>query len=483
MFSPYVNRQQEVAELARLWDGGRTELLVLTGRRRVGKSRLLAQFFADKPHLYLLGTPQTQHLQLADAARALHAGTGDPYLIEHGFESWESLLAYLTRYIREQRVGIVFDEISHYVDHAPTLPALLQHWWDQEGQRGQAVVVLASSHVRFMERLLAADQPLHGRPTAELRLAPLDYADAGRFFPGYSATDRLRAYAVFGGLPAYLAACDPAAPLSENVRRLVLEPDGYLRHEPLNLLAQERSVSQPTTYLSVLRVIAAGQTQPHLIAKAAGFRSPSDIGPALVRLQDLGLVERLVPISAPPRGRISRYVLPDPLLAFWLRFIQPAEARLAQGFADAVLADLLHGPAGLEPFLSRAHGPWERACAGYLWRALRAGRLGSVRFEQLGPWWEGRGAAESAETALVGLLGKRVALLGACHWRDAALQPGDLAALRRAAAGVGADDDTPVALFSRSGFDPALVARTRHESLLLVTPEEMFAPAVVGPFP
>jgi hypothetical protein len=233
----------------------------------------------------------------------------------------------------------------------------------------------------------------------------------------------------------------------------------------------------------VLRAIATGQAQPHLIARAAGFHSPADIGPALARLQELGLVERLVPITAPPRGRVSRYVLTDPFLAFWFRFVQPAEALLERGFADLVLADVLGGPDGLDHFLSRAQGPWERAGADYLWRALQAGRLGSVRFERLGPWWEGRGATDSAEIDLVGRLGGRTSLIASCEWRDEDLQPGDLSALRRVAARVGGADDTPAVLFSRRGFDPALVAQARNESILLVTPEDMFAPAVVGAFP
>src|SRR3954469_17308642 len=258
----FVSRQSELTQLSALWESGRAELLVLTGRRRVGKSRLLAQFFADKPHLYLVGTAQTQHLQLADAAREIYRATGDPLLAQQGFDSWETLLAYLTRYASAGRIGIIFDEFSHYVDQAPALPSLLRHWWDQEGQRVQAMLVLASSHVRYMERLLGGDQPLSGRPTAEQQLVPLDYADAGRFFPRYGAADRLRAYAVFGGMPAYLAACDPAVSLADNIRQRVLEDDASLRREPLSLLAQERSVSQPATYLSVLRAIAGGQAQP-----------------------------------------------------------------------------------------------------------------------------------------------------------------------------------------------------------------------------
>src|SRR5215213_7460945 len=104
-----------------------------------------------------------------------------------------------------------------------------------------------------MTGLLGGDQPLYGRRSGEFRLQPFDYVDAARFFPNYSPEDRLRAYGVFGGMPAYLASCEPKLPLAENIRRRVLLNDAYLRREPDYLLAQERSMGQPAPYLSVLR--------------------------------------------------------------------------------------------------------------------------------------------------------------------------------------------------------------------------------------
>jgi hypothetical protein len=345
------------------------------------------------------------------------------------------------------------------------------------------MLVLASSHVSFIDRLLTGDQPLFGRRSGEFRLLPFDYADAARFFPDAAPAERLRAYGVFGGMPAYLAACDPALPLAENIRRRVLEPDAYLRREPLYLLAQERSVKEPAAFLSILRAIAEGQTQPNLIAQTAGFRSPADIGPHLERLQEFGLIERVTPVTAEPGGRISRYIIADPFLAFWFRFVQPAEALLERGLADRVLADLLSTPEGLDRFISRAQGPWERACADYLWRALRAGRLGDIEFDRLGPWWEGRAATGSAEIDLIGLDGRRPALVASCKWRAEWTKIGDLNDLRRAAARVGATDETPVVLFSRSGFDPGLIARAEEERITLVTPERMLEPTLVDGAP
>jgi len=134
---------------------------------------------------------------------------------------------------------------------------------------------------------------------------------------------------------------------------------------------------------------------------------------------------------------------------------------------------------GLDRFFSRAQSAWERACGDYLWRALRAGLLGGARFDRLGPWWEGRGATESAEIDHVGLLSGRVTLVASCKWRNEWAKPGDLQDLRRVAARLKAGEDTRYVIFARSGFDPTLVAISAVEPVTLIDPNQMFAPEVV----
>jgi uncharacterized protein len=480
MSTPFLDREREIERLTDYWTSGRPELLILTGRRRVGKSRLLEHFLRDKPSVHVVGTAQTARIQLADLSRELYRATGDPLLAQQNLDSWDATLTYLGQWARDRRFGVVIDEFSYYCDQTPELPSLLQRWWDRVGQQTRILLVLASSHMRFMAGLLQGDQPLYGRCSGEFRLQPFDYADAGRFFPDYSPEDRLRAYGVFGGMPAYLAACDPSLSLDENIRRRILLNDAYLRREPDYLLAQERGVAQPSSYLSLLRVIAAGQTRPNTIAMAAGFRSPADISKLLERLQEFGLVERRLPVTAESGARTGRYSITDPFLAFWFRFVQPAEALLERGFDDVVLNDIVRGAEGLDRFMSRAQGPWERACQDWLWRALRASQLDGVRVDRIGPWWAGRGERGNAEIDLVGRYGRQTTLVASCKWRNEWMKPGDLLELQRVAAQVGADEHTRYVLCSRSGFDPHLTALASATGVVLVTPERMFAPEIVA---
>jgi AAA+ ATPase superfamily predicted ATPase len=470
---PFLNRSGELEQLRRHWTSDRAELLVAIGRRRVGKSRLLDHFFQDKPSITIVGTLQHARVQLADATREIFRVTNDPVLEHQDFDSWEALLAYVGERARDERFGFIVDEFSYYCDESPELPSVLQRWWDRVGARTKVMTVLAGSHVAFMERLVLGGQALYGRRTGELRLQPFDYANAGRFFPTYSPEDRIRAYGIFGGMPAYLAGCDHTSSLAQNVARVILSDDAYLRREPEYLLSQERSVNRPLGYLGVLRAIADGQTQPGVIASAAGFHSAADIAPILERLREFLLVDRIAPINALTRTRTSRYIISDPFLAFWFRFVQPSEAALEHG-ADSWVVQNRVLP-NLDWFISRPQGPWERACRDYLWRAFRAGKLDDVGFDRLGGWWEGRGPNDSAEIDLLAVDGERVVLAGSCKWRNEFAKPGDLDELKRVAVRAGATDATRYVVFSRSGFDPTLVARAAIERVWLVTPSLMFS--------
>jgi hypothetical protein len=117
----------------------------------------------------------------------------------------------------------------------------------------------------------------YGRRTGSLRLLPFPWQEIGSFIPGWEIEDRIRAWAIFGGVPYYLKEIDPERPLAETIRRAILYPDGLLREEPRFLLSQESRLREQATYMSALRAVAAGATRLNEIAQRLG-RSGPDTG-------------------------------------------------------------------------------------------------------------------------------------------------------------------------------------------------------------
>ncbi len=272
---------------------------------------------------------------------------------------------------QRRRVGLVLDEFPYLVDAEPALPSILQRWWDRTGSRRDLVVVLSGSERAMMRRPTSADGALYGRPTRSIWLRPFDYFHAGALIRRWRPKDRIRAYAIAGGIPDLLEEFRTDQPLSNELLRLAYSPDGRLFREAPDLLRSE--FTEPKTYESVLRAIARGEHQPSRIAALAGMKSASTLTPCLERLIRLELVERrtLPSETADPRPRISRYVLADPYLRFYFALVDPWRSAILLGQLASCRRSKRWASTGSPP----ATSTWSvRAADACSWPARRSGR-------------------------------------------------------------------------------------------------------------
>ena len=179
----FIDRHLERSALADAWASGRPELVVVHGRRRVGKSELLSRWAAGKPVVYFVAAQQLERDQLADLGRVLGPlvirSRGGPVRLD--LVDWNGALDAIAAAAAGRRVGLVLDEFPYLVDANPALPSLLQRWWDRSGSKTNIVLVLAGSQQSMMRRLVSADGALYGRTTRRIHLHPFDYFHAARF--------------------------------------------------------------------------------------------------------------------------------------------------------------------------------------------------------------------------------------------------------------------------------------------------------------
>lgn len=190
------------------------------------------------------------------------------------------------------------------------------------------LLVLSGSHQSVMREIVGAHGPLFGRTTLRFDLQPLDYYEAGKFVPGWSPEDRIRAYAVVGGIPEYLRHLDDDRTLRWNIERLAFEPEGpFLREVDCLFESEFREVSRRG---SIFRAIARGSVRPNDIAHAVGLGGAADVIPSLRDLVELGLLERVVPITDRDvmRARHVTYRIADPYLRFYFSIVEPRRAEI-----------------------------------------------------------------------------------------------------------------------------------------------------------
>jgi AAA+ ATPase superfamily predicted ATPase len=445
----FINRHAELEFLERRWADPSAQLVVLYGRRRVGKTALLARFGQGRPSLHFIATRLPEAQQLRELGRQLGAVVDEPLLVGEGFQSWDQLFAWLTG--TRERIALMIDELPYLVEANSALPSLLQRAWDRDLSRTGSFLVLCGSSVAMMEQeVLGERAPLYGRRTGQLRLRPLGFRDAAKLLSRFSFDDAVRSWSMLGGIPYYLLLFDDRRSLASNIRSTFLDLGAPLRDEVEFLLRQE--LREPRVYFGILAAIAAGQRKLSEILNTTGLPAAT-VSKYLAVLQDLDLVVREVPATEPrpEKSKKGLYDIADPFVRFWFRFILPDRALLETGRIDQLKEKIL---AGLDHFASHAY---EEICRDEVWLGLLDRKTGTS-WPRVGRWW-----TKDAEVDVLGASDDgRSALFGEAKWSRRPVGINILNDLEAAADKV-PFDKTPEAkhfvIFSRSGFTDALLHR------------------------
>lgn len=455
MIDRFVDRVAELDFLEASWKRPSAQLLVVLGRRRIGKTALLRHFARRHKVVHYVATRLPEAQQLAELGEVVGKAIGDDLLAENGFREWRQVFGLLAG--GRGRLALILDEYPYLVEANPALSSLLQRAWDESLAAADAWLLLCGSSVAMMEReTLEARAPLYGRRTGQLRLSPLPFPAVREFVPGYGFEDAVRTYAVFGGIPQYLQMLDPSQPVLANIRDSVLGPGAPLRDEVEFLLRQE--LVEVRIYFGILAAIAAGREKLGEIVNATHLPQ-GNVSKYLGVLQSLGLVVREVPVSEPTPEKSKRglYRIADPFVRFWFRHVRRAWSRLEAGQVAAVLREV---EADLDAL---AAATYEGLC-----RALvAAGSVGPGPWDRVGRWWN---RFDEIDVVAYGEKGRLLA--GEAKWSRRAVGTNILADLQekvvRSGLATGASRVT-FALFSRSGFTAAMktAARVRKDVVLV----------------
>lgn len=418
---------------------GEPQLVVVWGRRRVGKTFLVSHFVQRKRAVFFGATEQAESVELARLSEAVARDLGAQALdlAGGGFASWEAALRFLAAFARNEPLAVVLDEVPYLARSTPGLASVVQVVWDHLSPGTKLLLVLTGSPVRTIESMLGAGGALRGRPTLTLRLDPLDPLAARVFLPRLSAAPFLEAYAACGGYPLHLLQWNESAGTEANLARLAGRPGGILLDDAGGILREE--LPETGGYPRILAAIGRGRTRVSEIAAEAGQRveHPVDV---LVRA---GFVRRSVPVGAPRRAR-PLYEIGDAYLAFWFGVLYSDLPQIEAGQGRAVLR--------------RRRGHWQRHLGWVFEEAARAHAVRLVLRGELpddlvvGRWWSSTGPP--LELDVLGLRGATAVLLGEARWQDRPLGGRELRELLAKAGRIPNVIDEPIfALWGRGGVE------------------------------
>lgn len=411
LFKQFQGRVRELTLLDTLWAAPDATLLILYGRRRVGKTRLITQWMHQHQGraLYWVAEPSSTLDQLRSFSQAVYnfANPQTPAPLDFTYATWQQAWEQVATLAQTERMALFVDEFTYVLEINPSVAGLLQNMWDHRLKQTQLFLTLCGSHLGMMQRhLLSYQAPLYGRATRQLHLQPIPFGYTRDFFPDYRPDERVAIYAIFGGVPAYWERIDPQQSISENIRQQLLTPDNLMQSEP-RLLLQD-FIQDPHNYVSILRAIARGDRTQKAIGVRTGL-AQGHVSKYLSVLQDAGFVERRVPVTAAPSSRLGRYHIVDPYLRFYYRFLATRQAQLALGESDLALEEIRRH---LLDFIG-TH-TWEELCREWTLRAGVRGVLAGM-LDQVGSVW-----TRETQVDVVGInTMEKTIVLGECKWQTA----------------------------------------------------------------
>lgn len=457
----FVDREEEMQTLHSEYDRQGSSLVILYGRRRVGKTTLITEFIKDKEALYFLASEESEPQNRAIFKEKTAEFTKNELLNNAEVKSWDALFKLIIDTPFNTKPIIVIDEFQYLGKSNPAFPSIFQRIWEEVLKNSQVMVILCGSLISMMEsQTLSYKSPLYGRRTAQIRLKQIPFRCYHEFFPGKSLRELVEMYAITGGVPKYIELFSDKQSIYDSISSCILNRSGYLYDEPFFLLQQE--VTEIGSYFSIIRAIAAGNTRLSAIASLLEVKATS-LTKYIKTLIDLDIVEREVPITEdnPDKSKKGQYKIKDNYLRFWFAFVYPNMSLLEQGLADAVLDKI-------KISLTKNHTAfvYEDVCREHMWSMNIAGSW-PFNFSKVGRYWDSH-----TEIDIVALdpEGKNI-ILGECKYHKEPVGIDVLEALEAKADSVQWNRNNRklwYILFSISGFTNELtkLAEKRYDLIL-----------------
>ena len=438
----FVGRDLELKTLNDLYNEGRFQFIPITGRRRVGKTRLIEEFIKDKRSIMFKAVPGNETINLSLFNELV---SGDPIP-----QRLDRILWKIEEISDGERLVLVIDEYPNLVEDAKHNGGLINNFIEAVRDSSKLFIILCGSSMSIMEsEVMGKKSPLYGRRTGQIRLQPFDFETSMKMLTGFSRTDALAIYGLVGGIPYYLEQFDPDESLEENVKDHYLNPTCVIAGEPeLMFLTEFR---KPATYYSVIHAISRGRRTPSEIGQMVDIKTDM-VSHILTRLDLLGFVRKDEPFGG--RTKDVHYVVDDRLLASYFRFVYPS-------FKDMTGADIDNAYRYIDRDLNQyLDHVFEDVCAEYVRKH---------GYNDVGRWWKGPDEIDIVATSDDSML------LAECKYRNEMTDADLIDDLMEKSKKIRTNGMTVrYALFSKSGYTKVAEMRAGMEGISLHRFDDMF---------
>ena len=399
----FVDRIEETARLRDALSREKSSLVVVYGRRRLGKSTLIKRVLSDRDVYFLADRSEGQH-QRTLLAKVIAQVFSD--FDKLTYPDWESMFR-AVNYRADKRFTLCLDEFPYLVEQSPELPSVLQKLVDEK-QLKYNLVLCGSSQNMMYGLFLDSTAPLYGRADEIMRLAPirLPYIQEAL---GLDATAAIEEYSVWGGVPRYWELRESRNSLDDALWHNILSVNGALYEEPIKLFQDDvKDIVKTSTIMSY---IGTGANRLSEIAGRCDEQA-TNLSRPLKKLIDLGFLEKDIPFGIDEKNaKKSLYKIEDPFMAFYYQFVVPNRSFIE-------LNRRLPIDQALNTHFSEyVSMQWEKMCRD----AVTGNLVNGVVYGKAKRWWgsvlnEAKKAEQVEFDVVAESIDKKYLLVGECKW-------------------------------------------------------------------
>lgn len=331
----FIGRKRELHMLGELFKKKSASLVVIRGRRRIGKSRLAQEFAQKVIHHAFSGLPPTNEISAADQreefARQLQREMKIPL---PRADDWGDLFWQLAEQTKKGKVVLVLDEISWMGSKDPTFLGKLKTAWDLYFKNNpQLILILCGSISSWIEENILSSTGFMGRISLDIVLEELPLYECNEFWnkegPRVSAFDKLKVLSVMGGVPRYLEEIIPSQSAETNIQRLCFQKEGFLFSEFERIFSDLFS-SRGSIYKTIVERLAEGPCELKSIYEALKVEKNTLVSHYMEDLVTAGFVSRDFTwhLKTGLDSKLSHYRLKDNYLRFYLKYIEPNKKKI-----------------------------------------------------------------------------------------------------------------------------------------------------------
>jgi AAA+ ATPase superfamily predicted ATPase len=338
---PLFGRENELKQLESVYKTAGSQIAVVYGRRRVGKSFLIQHFCENKLNFQFDGLEKGDtQVQLDHVADQLYVRTKNPLLRSFNPKTWQDFFNTLIEVIQTQKsdkkIVLVFDEIQWLAAKRSTLIAILKSYWDNKFIKSNVMIILCGSMAHYVVKKVIRSKSLYGRINAQILIQNLTPQNARKMLAKRGDFEALQYLMIFGGIPRYLEEINSSQSFDQNIQRLLYTKGSFFEEEIDKVFFSQFKESK--NYSKIVRELGVENLTLDEIARKVKISSGGGLKEYLLNLE-LAQFVRANQLLLNSSKKNIKYKLVDEYIRFYYQFIQKYEKRISEGYSDNIFLE------------------------------------------------------------------------------------------------------------------------------------------------